>query len=199
MPEKTNKLPDNPVARIRMRLSTIRGERVTQADLAEELGVAEKYISMIETGSRKTSYRLAQKILKIAPVGTRIEWIMGVDNFETEEDLLNHECIEAKEHSDRMGIMEAELLNKIAATAGYRLERKHLSTDEFLRGDEGYIFIDNEGNEYSLGYFGEYGIQDVWFDFFDYAAFRLKRTIEKKYNKARWYIRYGDEEEDKNG
>lgn len=202
--KKGNKLPDNPVARIRKRLESISGERITQDKFAEMLGgetsnYTGKYVGMLETGRRPVSRKIAEKIIKIAPAGTRIEWVMGEDKFETEADLFNYKCTQARQQSERLGIMEVELLKKIAARAGYKLERKQLTLDEFLHDGEGYIFTDDTGKTTSLGYFGEYGIEALWFDFFDYAAFRLKRTIEKKNNTISWTINYGDEESKKGG
>ena len=56
-----NNLPDNPVKRIRTRLG------LEQAPFAEMLGCSDKYVSMLENGNRKVSYRLAEKIIKIDP------------------------------------------------------------------------------------------------------------------------------------
>lgn len=187
--ENSNKSPVNPVALIRKRLGDERGKRMSQAEFAELIEVEAKYVSMLETKVRPVSRKIAEKIVKIAPPGTRIEWLMGEDQFETEKDLFDFECVTARRDSERAGIMEEELLKRIASLAGYKMERVEMPLDEFLQGGESYIFIDASGKRTGLGYFGSGGVQELWYDFFDYAAFRLKRTVEKK--SIEWTISSG--------
>lgn len=184
--EKANKTTGYNVKLIRKRIGDARGKRLTQQEFADMLSkdgehqYDAQYISMFERGERALPRKVAEKIIKIAPPGTRIEWLMGKDNFETEKDLFDFECHAARRDSEKSGIMEEEVLKKIANLAGYKLERVQMSFEEFLNGTEGYIFIDEHGKETRLSFFGSGGIQELWYDFFDYAAFRLKRTIEKK-------------------
>ena len=192
-----NNLPDNPVKRIRTRLG------LEQAPFAEMLGCSDKYVSMLENGNRKVSYRLAEKIIKIAPPGTRIEWVMGRDNIETEDE----EWAAERQRSQKTEIMWETLLNKAAHQAGYAFEQRHLSMDEFLNRDEGYIFTDSSGKKTGFSWFDSIvngrrieGIESFQAELFDYAAYRLKRMIERKSNVSSWTISLGDEEgSDDNG
>ena len=190
--KKTNSAgsPDNPVTVIRRRLG------LKQSEFAEKLDYSDKYISMLETGERSISHKAATRILAIAPPGTRIEFLMGRDSFETERDLYEYECTQRKKETERLGIMEEELLKRIAAHAGFILERRKLSLQEFTNGESGYIFTDKNGKREELSWFGEYGVSELWLDFMDYAAFRLHRNIEKSKNRINFKIEYGG---DKNG
>ena len=191
MSKKENKSMSSPVTIVRKRIGETRGERLTQAKLAEEIGVSEKYISMLENG-RPLNRNLALKILRIAPQGTRLEWLLGEDDFETERDKFNFECNQARLQSERDKILEDELLKKIALRAGFTIEREGNNDERFIPG---YCFVDERGKKTVLDFFGKDGVQELWYDFFDYAAFRLKRTIERKVtHQISWTISHSDKE-----
>ncbi len=179
-PAKVNKTSDNAVTQLRKRLS------LTQEQFAEKLDVSEKYISMLETGKRNPSDKLARKMLSIAPPGTRLEWIKGLDNYETELDLFKQCRKEGREKSYRLGIFETEFLKLIANHAGYSFIRQQKTDTKLIPG---YIFVDKDEDYTVLDYFGENGIEELWNDILDYSAFRLRRFIEKEnYKKIEWRI-----------
>lgn len=151
----------------------------TQEWLAEKLGVDPNYISMIETGKRRLTTENAEKIAALFPP-VRIQWLIGWDDFETEDDETEYEW----QRSQRAGIMEQEMMKKIAHQAGYELSYR-----DSLIGGENYILSSSSGETVGLT-LSEY--LDFWYDFMDYAVFRLKRTVETKYNRNKITIDMGD-------
>ena len=176
---KVNFESDNAVTQLRKRLS------LTQEEFAEKLDVTEKYISMLETGKRQPSDKLARKMLLLAPPGTRLEWIKGLDKYETEVDLFEHQSIEAREETYRLGIVETEFIKMISRRAGFTFMRQPKMESKLIPG---YAFIDKNEELTILDFFGENGIEELWNDILDYSAFRLKRTIEKQKKKTDWHL-----------
>lgn len=159
------------------RVSKVRkASKQTQAWLAEQLGVEPNYISMIETGKRPLTVKNAQKIAALFPP-VRFQWLVGWDDFKTEDDENDYE----RQRSKRAGIMEEEMMKKIARQAGYELSYQSIPMDELFRGGDAYILSDVSGVTTGLT-LSEY--LDFWYDFMDYAAFRLKRTVERKRNHS---------------
>lgn len=171
--KKTNKDIGARVSKVR------KAAKKTQEWLAERLGVDPNYISMIETGKRPLTAKNAQKIAALFPP-VRVQWLIGWDDFETEDDENEYE----RQQSQRAGIMEQEMMKKIARQAGYELSYRDSSI-----GSENYILSSGSGETVGLT-ISEY--LDFWYDFMDYAVFRLKRTIETKYNRSKVTIDMGD-------
>lgn len=82
------------MSRKRVEVNPIRGERlkmlliengVDQKEFADKIGYTKEHISYIINGRRNLTEDAAQAIIKLFP-GTRIEWLMGYDDFKT-----NHE------------------------------------------------------------------------------------------------------------
>ena len=76
--KKPNKLPVNPVRTIRKELS------LTQEQFAEKLEVTSDYISMLETGKKQPSNKLARKISKLATAPAPVEWLTGATEYRTD-------------------------------------------------------------------------------------------------------------------
>lgn len=79
------------MSRKRVEVNPIRGERlkmlliengVDQKELADKIGYTKEHISYIINGRRNLTEDAAQAIIKQFP-GTRIEWLMGYDDFKT--------------------------------------------------------------------------------------------------------------------
>lgn len=168
--KKTNKEIGERVSKVR------KAAKRTQEWLAIQLGVDPNYVSMIETGKRPLTVKNAEKIAVLFP-RTRVEWLIGLDDFETEDDKDEYE----RKCSKRAGIMEEEMMKKIARQAGYELSYQKCPIIEALRGGETYILSDISGVTTGLT-LSEY--LDFWYDFMDYAVFRLKRTVERKRNRS---------------
>ena len=85
MPRK--RVEPNPLSgeRIKKLLNghKVDGKRATQEWLAEELNFTSVYLSDIVRGKKRLPPELAIKIAKLFPP-TRIEWLLGEDDFQTE-------------------------------------------------------------------------------------------------------------------
>ena len=85
MPRK--RIEPNPLSGQRVKKllkeNTIDGMRATQERLAEKLDISTVYLSDIVRGSKRLTPELAIKIAKLFPP-TRIEWLLGEDDFQTE-------------------------------------------------------------------------------------------------------------------
>lgn len=82
------------MSRRRTEINTIRGKRLRtlllennmdQKLLAEKIGYTKEHISYIINGRRNLTADAAELIVKLFPT-IRFEWLMGYDNFKTEED-----------------------------------------------------------------------------------------------------------------
>ncbi len=164
--KKTNKEIGDRVRKVR------KAAKKTQEWLAEQLEVDPNYISMIETGKRPLTAKNAEKIAALFP-HIRVQWLIGWDDFETEDDENEYE----RQRSQRAGIMEEEMMKKIANRAGYELSYINRPMIEALHGGDTYILSDESGTTTGLTV-SEY--LNLWYELMDYAAFRLKRTVEIK-------------------
>lgn len=180
--KKTNKELGARVTKAR------KAHKKTQQWLAEQLGVAPNYISMIETGNRRLTEKNAEKIAKLFPP-FRVQWFIGWDDFATEDEKIENERL----RSQRGGIMEQEIWKKIAQRAGYEFNYREIPIDEFLHGGEAYILSDSSGEKIGLN-MSEY--MEFWNDFMDYAAFRLQRVFKMKSNRNKVKIDFGDEQKE---
>lgn len=76
----------NPLRGERMK-EIIRREGITQAQLAEVLGVGEVHLSNVANGKRSLTDKRAEKIIALYP-RYRLQWLLGYDDYMTEEDAL---------------------------------------------------------------------------------------------------------------
>lgn len=83
------------MSRKRVDVNPIRGERlkilltengIDQKELADKIGYTKEHISYIINGRRNLTEEAARAIIKQFP-GTRIEWLMGYDDFRTQLQL----------------------------------------------------------------------------------------------------------------
>lgn len=79
------------MSRKKVEINPIRGERlkmlliengIDQKELADKINYSKEHISYIINGRRNLTEDAAQAIIKLFP-GTRIEWLMGYDDFKT--------------------------------------------------------------------------------------------------------------------
>lgn len=80
------------MSRKRVEVNPIRGKRlkmlltengIDQQELADKIGYTKEHISYIINGRRNLTEEAAQAVVKQFP-GTRIEWLMGYDDFKTQ-------------------------------------------------------------------------------------------------------------------
>ncbi|MBR4549239.1 MAG: helix-turn-helix transcriptional regulator [Oscillospiraceae bacterium] len=150
---------------------------MTQEAFSERLGVGEKYISAIECGRRNLSEKMLYKILEIAPVGTRREWLSGEDDFETERDLAEHQWSQTFSELESEGKTKEEIIRLAALRNGYSLSRHDVSGANKAIN---YVFLNERGEEISIPLFGDSGIEDILDNVLDFAALRLKWSIDRK-------------------
>ncbi len=172
-PKKSNNHRSNPVRIVRKQL------KLTQAELAERLSVEPNYISMIETGQRAITKNIAVKLHDISPPGTRLEWILGNDKYQndTEESAAMDAAFAASlPEIEKYGEAQMMIIKKAAQAAGFNFEIR--KTDKTAC----YCFTDSNGADVELNVDS---MLEMISDISDYAAFRVNRTIKKKYNQSR--------------
>lgn len=74
----------NPVSGIRIK-EQIRARHLKQCDLAKEINISQKHLSNIISGRKALTLENAQILAE--KLGVRYEYLLGTDNFPTEEDL----------------------------------------------------------------------------------------------------------------
>lgn len=71
---------DHPFVVVRME------QNLKQDELADILGVTDKYISFIECGEKPVSRKLAEKINR--EFGYRVDWLLGLSPHKTDDEIL---------------------------------------------------------------------------------------------------------------
>lgn len=114
------------MARKRVEINKVCGERLrsllkkykmNQQELADEIGYTKEHISFVINGKRNLTPEAAEAIVEIFP-DTRIGWLLGYEDYETDTDLLN---VIVKENLDTALAIE-ELLLFAAKYLGYQTE-----------------------------------------------------------------------------
>lgn len=129
------------MARKQTEVNPIRGERLRsllekhgmeQQELANKIGYTKEHISYIVNGKRNLTQEAAEAIVKIFPK-TRIGWLLGYEDFETDFDIL-----EAK-GNEFLATEEAiiDLMRFAAKLLGYRLEW----SDTSYGGNDGGVIV----------------------------------------------------------
>lgn len=62
--------------------------KMTQKELASKLNYTEQHLSLIITGNRRLTVEAARNIANLFP-GTRYEWLMGYDEYRTDDDKIS--------------------------------------------------------------------------------------------------------------
>lgn len=127
MRKKVQKVNMSPGQRVRL----VRSEAgLTQQEFAEELGgLNEKYISMVECGTRNLSKKLAVKISEHFP-NTTPDWLLCLNDFRTNAERNANELFkaigQAQEESDYMfsGLWAFSSVN------GYTIETPNLKNKD---------------------------------------------------------------------
>lgn len=114
------------MGRKRVRVNTIRGERlkkllkekgVDQQTLADMIGYSEEHISYIVNGKRNLTEDAAERIIELFP-GTRLSWLLGCDDYETEDERVD--SIIGRNHTRR------DLICNLISLHGYAVSRSNL-------------------------------------------------------------------------
>lgn len=106
----------NPIRGERLR-SLLEKHGMKQQELANEIGYTKEHISYIVNGKRNLTQEAAEAIVKIFP-GTRIGWLLGYEEHETDNDILlttANEFVATEEAIIKLMRFSANLL-------GYRLK-----------------------------------------------------------------------------
>lgn len=123
--EDSNKMVLNRVRVIRKELG------LNQEEFAGKLNLSPKYISMIETGSKPLSHKLAKRIVQMAEHPTRIDWLMGNSEQRTENELLIRK-MEGKEASFRsIWTLLDDALNQDGMTLVFHPDPSLIPDDDF--------------------------------------------------------------------
>lgn len=94
------------MGRRKTEINPVRGERlkellaennITQKDLAEKIGYSKEHISFVVVGKRNMPEEMAKIISRHFPY-VRFEWLMGYDNFKTEDDKAKHDLLAEREN-----------------------------------------------------------------------------------------------------
>lgn len=178
--ENENKYDKTPGSRVKF---FRKAKGMDQKTLAKEILCSENLISMIECGRRGLTRENAKALEGV--LGVRAEFLLCFDDFPTDDDRWEHDLKE----SAKEGEMWEIFLRVIARKAGYSLKIKKLSKEEFFRLEDQFCFVDESGKEIGFSFFdkmtdgiAEQGIQSLKYEIFDYAAYRLKRMIDKRVN-----------------
>ena len=111
--KNNNETPGDRVRKIRKKLG------LTQEKFAERLDINSfNYISMIETGARDLPVDLSKKIAALLPP-TRFEWIMGFDDYRTDDDRLASIINGKHEITD--------LIEQLMILHGYKIETEEVT------------------------------------------------------------------------
>lgn len=110
------------MARKRTKINPIRGERLRlllkengmgQQELADKIGYTAEHISYIINGKRNLTEDAAESIVKIFPK-TRIGWLLGYEDLETNSDLIIEKALEVINNrlsANKLMVFAAKFLN----------------------------------------------------------------------------------------
>lgn len=136
-------------------VSPIRGKRmkeiidregITQAQLAEVLGVGEVHLSNVANGKRRLTDKRAEKIIALYP-GYRLSWLLGYDDYMTEEDALRTPLKQAVQRDTIWKIAVECTLQNMGYTVQLNGADGLNTADEALEnlGDVSYAAVDRNG------------------------------------------------------
>ena len=179
--EKECKYDKTPGSRVKF---FRKAKSMDQKTLASAIMCSENLISMIERGRRSLTSENAKALEGV--LGVRAEFLLRFDDFPTDADRWEHEFKEI----DKEGEMWETFLRVIAMKAGYSLKIKQFSKAKRWGLEDQFCFVDEHGKEIGFSFFdrikngvAEEGIESLKCEIFDYAAYRLKRMIDKKDNR----------------
>lgn len=178
------------MSRKKVEINPIRGERlkmlliengVDQKELAEKIGYTKEHISYIINGRRNLTEDAAQAIIKLFP-GTRIEWLMGYDEFKTNHeknwkpfvDLINN----GRDESDRLTRGLAYFLSLSDYKIIYNDENP-TTLEKFIEKHTKKIAILKHGEREV--YLSPFDLNDLEYEILGYIELRLKFLLEEKW------------------
>lgn len=114
---------------------------VTQKELAEKLSYTPQHVSLVIKGERKLTDDAARRIAALFPP-IRAEWLMGLDNFKTNAELIKAELASAVE--------ELTTISKFLSLAAQRINLNLVRVQEnsFQIVKEGGILANLSENDY---------------------------------------------------
>lgn len=125
------------MARKQTRINPIRGQRLRsllekygmeQQELANRIGYTKEHISYIVNGKRNLTPEAAGLIVEIFPE-TRIGWLLGYENHETDLDIIEEKSRECLDTQNAI----IELMRFAAKLLGYQLEWSDMACEEATR------------------------------------------------------------------
>lgn len=105
-------------------------EKITQAKLAKRIHTSQQSISKLKRGEIELSVEHAKAIAEAFPQ-YRIEWLLGLDGFKTQEDLLAYQQEKAQAEAQDEKRRVASCFKLLAEQLGYQI------TESLLRDWEG--------------------------------------------------------------
>lgn len=123
------------------RIKELRESRgISQIELADTLGIKSRtYLSMIETGYRPISYRLAKKLSEF--FGVSIEDILGSDAIkERYRNSLDNKSVFASSLKDSVNSYEEGLKEYNSKFCHFLLPKKHIN-EEFKKEEKLYLIV----------------------------------------------------------
>ena len=171
MAKQIDKSTQSPGERVRL---VMKEHHCTQEHLAEQVGCVSNLISMIVTGKRNLSLKMAKKIAKVFNV--RPEWLLGLDDFKTVRDRQQSIMQEANLITGATHI----IIEYAAETMGYSLEMGGQDGTSSGSDDPICYYLTKEGNTIlpiSLDEYAHIGIEAI-----RYIGFLFEGLLRKKSN-----------------
>lgn len=91
----------------------LKKNKITQSNFAAQIPISEKHLSQIVTGRRNLTRDIAERIASLFP-GVRAEWLLCLDNWETEAEVQA-----AQDEIANTAWVETEALDAFAGLSGY--------------------------------------------------------------------------------
>lgn len=186
------------MGRKKVEINPIRGERlkmllnengVDQKELADKIGYTKEHISYIINGRRNLTEDAAKLIVRHFP-GTRIEWLMGYDDFLTNyEKTWKPFMNELKKMQDKSTGRTVGLVHFLSGS-DYKIicnnEKSALSIEEMFEKQKNTAILKHGDQEV---YLSLYDLSDLENEISEYIELRLKYLLEeKRRDQKKWLI-----------
>lgn len=142
--------------------------QLTRTGLAERCFLSQSLISSVENGSRRLTDGVAREISKAC--GVRLEYILGMDDFMTEDQLLEHRKAEVGNLLKQREMAETWYDSFVYAVAN------QIDHDFSVDSEGRYSFTRYDGRTVIIQ---EADYKNMREEFFDFAAFTLERLIQR--------------------
>lgn len=125
-------------ARLKLLLSE---HKMTQKDLAKQLGYTEQHMSLLIKGERRLTEEAARNIVKQFP-DVCYEWLMGYDDFRSREEKFSYELDQAFRSREMAQSLLDHLLSRRNLTIKFL--KADAQIDGVNIGDDCYAIIEND-------------------------------------------------------